>query len=80
MRCWTAVREFKFVRLQTRAFFFTDRLKKFLVGQIISIPIVAAIVYIVKHIGGKWFFFYVWLFVSLIVFVSVQLSLERVLP
>ncbi|KAL1378416.1 hypothetical protein pipiens_015602, partial [Culex pipiens pipiens] len=50
---------------QTPAFFIKDQIKSFLVGQMLSIPIVAAIVYIVQ-IGGNYFFIWLWAFVGVV--------------
>ena len=45
----------------TPAFYATDKLKKFVVSQVIFIPIVAATIYIIRA-GGEYFFFYLWVF------------------
>uniref|UniRef100_A0A336N1B2 CAAX prenyl protease n=2 Tax=Culicoides sonorensis TaxID=179676 RepID=A0A336N1B2_CULSO len=50
---------------QTPGFFIKDQIKAFLVSNLISIPIVSAIVYIVK-IGGPYFFIYLWGFVGVV--------------
>lgn len=50
---------------QTPGFFIKDQIKSFLVGQVLSIPIVAAIVYIVQ-IGGDYFFIWLWAFVGVV--------------
>lgn len=50
---------------QTPLFFIKDQIKAFIVSNLISIPIVAAIVYIVK-IGGPFFFLYLWAFVGIV--------------
>lgn len=50
---------------QTPFFFIKDQIKAFFVSNLISIPIVAAIVYIVK-IGGPYFFLYLWAFVGIV--------------
>ncbi|XP_064473049.1 CAAX prenyl protease 1 homolog [Ornithodoros turicata] len=46
---------------QTARFFAVDRLKKFVIMQCIMVPIVAAIVQIIK-MGGDYFFVYLWFF------------------
>lgn len=46
---------------QTAAFYTKDTIKKFVVNFVISTPIVATIVYIVRS-GGPNFFIYLWLF------------------
>jgi len=38
-----------------------DQIKKFIVSLVISLPIVALLIYIIK-IGGDYFFIYVWFF------------------
>ena len=43
-------------------FYIKDHIKSFLIGQVIILPLVAAIVKIV-HWGGEYFFIYLWLFV-----------------
>lgn len=46
---------------QTALFFIKDQIKGFLIGQVISIPISCAIIYIVRA-GGDYFFVWLWLF------------------
>lgn len=55
--------------LQTLGFFLKDKTKKTIVSLFIMAPIVAAVVYIVES-GGPYFFFYIWIFLSLVIFVS----------
>lgn len=50
---------------QTVVFFIKDQLKAFVVGQALTIPIVAAIIYIVQ-IGGEYFFIWLWAFVGVV--------------
>jgi STE24 endopeptidase len=50
---------------QTAFFFIKDQIKAFVVGQALTIPIVAGIIYIVQ-IGGDYFFIYLWAFVGVI--------------
>lgn len=50
---------------QTFRFFVWDQLKSFLVTQVLMLPIVAAIIYIVQ-IGGNNFFIWLWVFTSVI--------------
>jgi len=47
---------------QTAAFYVKDQIKKFLVGQVIMLPLVAAVIKIVSW-GGDFFFVYLWAFV-----------------
>ncbi|GLG97489.1 CAAX prenyl protease 1-like protein [Gryllus bimaculatus] len=46
---------------QTAGFFIKDKIKEFLVGQAIMLPLFAAIIWIVR-IGGTYFFIYLWVF------------------
>lgn len=46
---------------QTPGFYAKDKIKKFMVMQVISLPIVSALIFIIKQ-GGAYFFVYVWLF------------------
>jgi STE24 endopeptidase len=50
---------------QTVGFFVKDQIKAFIVGQLISLPIASAIVYIVQW-GGDYFFVYLWVFTGLV--------------
>lgn len=50
---------------QTAAFFLKDQLKSFALGQVISIPLAAAIIFIVKW-GGDYFFIYLWGFTVIV--------------
>lgn len=50
---------------QTAVFFIKDQIKSFLVGQIISMPIACAVIYIVRS-GGDYFFVWLWLFTVVI--------------
>ena len=47
---------------QTVPFFIKDQIKKFIVGQAIMLPLVAAIIKIIQ-VGGDYFFVYLWAFV-----------------
>ena len=47
---------------QTAGFYVKDQIKKFILGQVIMLPLVAVIVKIV-HWGGDFFFVYLWAFV-----------------
>lgn len=51
---------------QTPGFYAWDKLKKFVVGFLISAPIVSAIIYIVRK-GGPYFFLYLWIFCFVVV-------------
>lgn len=50
---------------QTASFFIKDQLKAFVVGQALSVPIVAAIIYITQ-IGGEYFFVWLWAFIGVV--------------
>jgi len=46
--------------LQTAMFFIKDEIKKFLVAQIITLPLLCGMIWIVQ-IGGDYFFWYLWI-------------------
>ena len=48
---------------QTVAFYIKDQIKSFVVGQLIMLPLVAAIIKII-YWGGPYFFIYLWFFVT----------------
>lgn len=50
---------------QTPWFFFKDQIKAFVVSQVISLPMAAAIVFIVQW-GGDYFFVYLWAFTGVV--------------
>lgn len=54
---------------QTPGFYVKDKIKKFIVNQIIMIPIVASIVEIIA-VGGDYLFLYLWLFTFVVSVVS----------
>lgn len=45
---------------QTAMFFIKDEIKKFLVAQIITLPLLCGMIWIVQH-GGDYFFWYLWI-------------------
>ena len=49
---------------QPPSFYVKDQIKKFLIGQLIQSPILAAVIQIV-YWGGQYFFIYLWLFAVL---------------
>lgn len=57
---------------QTAMFFLKDQIKGFVVGQLISIPISCAIIWIVQR-GGDYFFVWLWLFTGVITLVLMTL-------
>lgn len=50
---------------QTAWFFLKDQIKGFVIGQVISIPISCAVIYIVQR-GGDYFFVWLWLFTGIV--------------
>lgn len=64
---------------QTPRFFVMDQIKSFVVGQIIFIPIAAAIVWIVKR-GGDFFFLYLWVFTGLVAFLLLTIYPSLIAP
>lgn len=57
---------------QTAMFFLKDQIKGFVVGQLISIPISCAIIWIVQR-GGDYFFVWLWLFTGVVTLVLMTL-------
>ena len=55
--------------LQTIGFYFKDLVKKLAVMLVISLPLVAALIYIIKW-GGQYFFIYTWIFTLVVTLVS----------
>lgn len=55
---------------QTFGFFVKDQLKSAIVGQILTIPLSAAIIYIVSN-GGNYFFVWLWLFLCFVTMVMI---------
>jgi STE24 endopeptidase len=49
-----------------------DRLKKFVISLALGAPIIAGIIWIIKA-GGPYFFVYVWLFISFVLFVMMTI-------
>lgn len=64
---------------QTVGFFIKDQIKAFFVGQSLTIPIVAAIIYIVQ-IGGDYFFIWLWAFVGLVSMLLITLYPVYIAP
>ncbi|KAK2715374.1 CAAX prenyl protease 1 homolog [Artemia franciscana] len=64
---------------QTYGFYFKDKLKKFLVSEAISLPIVASVVWIVKN-GGNFFFVYLWGFVTLVILALMTIYPDYIAP
>lgn len=55
--------------LQTLGFFLKDLAKQTLVSQLITLPLMAIVIYVVQA-GGEYFFVYAWLVVFIISMVS----------
>uniref|UniRef100_A0A915PJC4 CAAX prenyl protease n=1 Tax=Setaria digitata TaxID=48799 RepID=A0A915PJC4_9BILA len=64
---------------QTLSFFLKDKVKKTAVSLFIMAPIVAAVVYIVER-GGPYFFFYVWIFLSVVILLLMTVYPEFIAP
>ncbi|KAK0427765.1 hypothetical protein QR680_010415 [Steinernema hermaphroditum] len=64
---------------QTVGFFITDKIKKFAVSQLISAPILTALIWIVRN-GGEYFFFYAWIFVSVMILLLMTIYPEFIAP
>lgn len=64
---------------QTPGFFVKDRIKKFLVGMLITLPLVAAVIYIVQK-GGDFFFVYLWLFITLVIILLMTVYPDYIAP
>jgi len=64
---------------QTAGFFVKDKLKAFVVNQLISLPIVAMIVYIVRA-GGDYFFLFLWAFCFVVLLFLMTIYPEFIAP
>uniref|UniRef100_A0A1B6BYZ3 CAAX prenyl protease n=2 Tax=Clastoptera arizonana TaxID=38151 RepID=A0A1B6BYZ3_9HEMI len=64
---------------QTPAFFVKDKIKEFIVSQVISLPLICAVVYIVK-VGGEYFFIYLWLFAVATLFFLLTIYPDFIAP
>lgn len=64
---------------QTAGFFIKDKIKAFSVGQVIMLPLIAAVIYIVK-IGGDFFFIYLWLFAMVTTFFLLTIYPNYIAP
>ncbi|KAF4524485.1 hypothetical protein B566_EDAN013100 [Ephemera danica] len=63
----------------TAGFYIKDRIKKFLVSQAITLPLIAAIVWIV-HWGGELFFLYLWLFTTVVILLLMTVYPDYIAP
>ena len=64
---------------QTPGFFIKDTIKKYCVGMLISLPLVAAVIFIVQS-GGDYFFLYLWLFVTLVIVLLMTVYPDYIAP
>jgi len=64
---------------QTLGFYIKDSIKKLLVGLCISLPITAALIYIIQ-IGGDYFFVYAWLFTFTVSMLLVTVYADYIAP
>ncbi|VIO95621.1 Peptidase family M48 containing protein [Brugia malayi] len=64
---------------QTLGFFLKDKTKKTIISLFLMAPIVAAIVYIVER-GGPYFFLYIWIFLSVVIFLLMTVYPEFIAP
>lgn len=71
--------KFTFYLFKTLSFFIKDNIKKFLVSLLITMPILALLIYIVR-IGGDYFFIYAWLFVTVITLMLVTIYADYIAP
>ncbi|XP_066600202.1 CAAX prenyl protease 1 homolog [Prorops nasuta] len=64
---------------QTKLFFIKDQLKKFVVSQVLTFPILCAIIWIVKN-GGDYFFLYLWMFTVVVTLFLMVIYPEFIAP
>ncbi|XP_046669442.1 CAAX prenyl protease 1 homolog isoform X1 [Homalodisca vitripennis] len=64
---------------QTAGFYAKDKLKGYLISQLISMPLICAVVYIVK-VGGDYFFLYLWLFAMATTFFLLTIYPDYIAP
>lgn len=64
---------------QTAAFYAKDKLKGYIVSQVISMPLISAVVYIVQ-VGGDYFFIYLWLFTMATTFFLLTIYPDFIAP
>ncbi|XP_005100140.1 CAAX prenyl protease 1 homolog [Aplysia californica] len=64
---------------QTLGFFIKDHLKQLAVVVVISLPVTAALIYIV-HVGGDYFFIYAWLFTFTVSLLLVTVYADYIAP
>lgn len=64
---------------QTLGFYFKDKIKKFIISQIIMLPILSCIIFIIKA-TGDYFFVYVWFFCGLVLLVLMTVYPDYIAP
>ncbi|XP_076661294.1 CAAX prenyl protease 1 homolog [Halictus rubicundus] len=64
---------------ETPLFFIKDQLLKFLVLQIISIPLLCAVIWIIQN-GGDYFFLYLWVFSIIVILFMMIIYPEVIAP
>jgi STE24 endopeptidase len=64
---------------QTFSFFLKDKAKKIVLNLVLTLPILSGIIWLVQW-GGEYFFFYLWLFISAIIFVMMTIYPEFIAP
>jgi STE24 endopeptidase len=64
---------------QTFRFFLKDKVKKLFLNLVLTLPILSGIIWLVQW-GGEYFFFYLWLFISGIIFVMMTIYPEFIAP
>uniref|UniRef100_A0AC35GVH7 CAAX prenyl protease n=2 Tax=Panagrolaimus sp. PS1159 TaxID=55785 RepID=A0AC35GVH7_9BILA len=69
----------KIVLNLTFGFFLKDKAKKIVLNLVLTLPILSGIIWLVQW-GGEYFFFYLWLFISAIIFVMMTIYPEFIAP
>ncbi|XP_077976932.1 CAAX prenyl protease 1 homolog [Glandiceps talaboti] len=64
---------------QSLGFYLKDQLKKFVITLVISLPITAILIYIIK-VGGDYFFIYAWLFTFLTSLLLITVYADYIAP
>ncbi|XP_021347754.1 CAAX prenyl protease 1 homolog [Mizuhopecten yessoensis] len=64
---------------QTPGFFVKDQIKKFIVMQCISLPVVSGLIYIIQ-IGGDYFFIYTWIFTFVVSLLLITIYADYIAP
>ena len=65
--------------MQTAIFFIKDEIKRFLVTQIITLPLLCGIIWVVQN-GGDYFFWYLWLLTVVVSLFMIILYPEIIAP